>query len=446
MLLLLALVLGASACRSTPAGRPLEQLPKDAKAIIALAPLPRLKQHAFEFLYNVPGLEGIADHLHYRFGLDLEGDSEGVHMGLAMNEPLAAFLRGSFWVLVLPLADEDRFQGYLSKQMQANGFDAAPGGIWTRGRWSLVSRVSGGLAWLARAPSDSAAYLASELDDAIAGDKAPAMEIDVEDTASVQGDWYALMSALDPLSKLGDIPLTVRSAAYGFGALDATLRLSKDGLKLKAGIDAGGNHALVAALGGGGEPRVKAIGEELKWAAVASLVLRLDPSVLGPILPSPLGTMLDGSLVAALGIPSSPAKLIRQLTETPGTLPWREIPWIALAGRRDTEPGPNPKVALGLRYRWVKSGLLFSSSARGRGEAGAGRPAALPRDDTILALDVSFRAIYEALRETDLFPFALRLLSGPRELHLRLSRATADSDEVDPSSDASLDIEVSISL
>jgi hypothetical protein len=31
---------------------------------------------------------------------------------------------------------------------------------------------------------------------------------------------------------------------------------------------------------------------------------------------------------------------------------------------------------------------------------------------------VSFRALYEAARETDLFPYALKLLSGPRDLAL----------------------------
>ena len=437
---------GASACRSTPPGKPLEHLPKDAKAIIACAPLPRLKQHAFEFLYNVPGLEGIADHLHYRFGLDLEGDTEGEHMGLAMDEPLAVFLRGSFWVLLLPLADEARFQAYLTKQLQANGFDAAAGGIWTRGRWSVVGRVGAGLAWLARAPSESAAYLASELDDAIAGEVAPIPSLNEADTARVQGDWYALMSALDPLASFGDVPLAARSAAYGFGALDATLRLSRDGMTLSASVGAGGNHALVAALGGGGKPRLTAIGEELKWSPVGSLALRLDPSALGPVLPSPLDAMLDGSLVAALGIPVSPAKLIRQLTETPGTVPWNQIPWIALAGRGDTEPGPNPRVSLGLRYRWVNAGLLLSSSARGRGEASAQALKGLEGDDSILAVDISFRSIYEALRETDLFPFALRLLSGPRELRLRIHRATPETRAQGATPEASLALELRIRL
>ena len=40
--------------------------------------------------------------------------------------------------------------------------------------------------------------------------------------------------------------------------------------------------------------------------------------------------------------------------------------------------------------------------------------------DTIAFVHVSFRALYEALRETDLFPYALKVLSGPRTVDLEI--------------------------
>lgn len=409
------------ACARTTPIDPTTRLPADAKAALALPPLPALKQALFEFCYNVPGLDGVADWLHFRFGLDLEGYTEGARFGVATEVPLAVFLRGSFWVLAVPLDDPERFGAYLAERLAGNGFDPVGPGAWTQGKKAVVARIEGGLALLARGNADGLDYLRGELDKAAAGPFAPPLVVPADATVALRARWFDLMSTLDPLGLFGDVPLAVRGTLYGFGDVEASARVGRDGVRLTATLQGGGNAGLVRSLAGGGAPRVAEVTEAAGWSPVARASARVSPALLEPWLPADLQGQWDGSLAVALGIPKSPAKLVKALVNDPSRFPWSELPWAVVAGRvphGGLEALLGPVLPLPYRYTWGADTLTVRSGADGRGTAPA-EPQKAPA--TLLALGVSFRAIYEALRETDLFPYALKLLSGPRELTLEVA-------------------------
>jgi|GEM_PF-3048899 len=415
LLVPLALALALACARTVPVD-PTTRLPADAKAALALPPLPALKQALFELCYNVPGLDGVVDLLHFRFGLDLEGDTEGARFGVASQVPLAVFLRGPFWVLAVPLADPERFSTYLAERLAGNGFDPAGPGAWTQGKKAVVARIDGGLAWIARGQADGLAYLQGELDKAAAGPFAAPLVRPADATLALKARWFDLMSTLDPLGLFGDVPLAVRGTVYGFGDVEATARVGRDGVRLDATLQGGGNAGLVRTLAGGGAPRVAEVVEEAGWSPVARATLRVSPALLEPWLPSELKGQWDGSLALAVGIPKSPARLVKALVNDPSRFPWSELPWAVVAGRvphEGFEALLGPVLPLPYRYTWAADTLTVRSGADGRGTS-PGEPPKAPEGR--LTLGVSFRAIYEALRETDLFPYALKLLSGPREL------------------------------
>ena len=421
----LALALALACGRVAPID-PTTRLPADAKAALALPPLPALKQALFELCYNVPGLDGVADLLHFRFGLDLEGDTEKARFGVADDVPLALFLRGPFWVLAVPLDDPVRFSAYLAERLAGNGFDRVGPGAWTQGKRAVVARVDGGLAWISRGPADGLGYLQGELDKAAAGSFAPRLEVPPGATLALRGRWFDLMSALDPLAIFGDVPLAVRGTLYGFGDVDATATVGRDGVRLRVDLKGGGNAGLVRSLAGGGAPRWAALNDLAGWSPVARASLRVSPALVDPWLALVPGSaegeglkgQWDGSLAVAVGIPRSPARLVKALLGDPTRFPWSELPWAVVAGRtphEGLEALLGPVLPLPWRYAWGADQLTVRSGADGRGEA---QKEPGPAPTGLLSLRVSFRALYEAARETDLFPYALKLLSGPRDLAL----------------------------
>lgn len=416
--LALLVFVGALACARVAPVDPTTRLPADAKAALALPPLPELKQALFELVYNVPGLDGVADWLHFRFGLDLEADTEGPRFGVASEQPLAVFLRGSFWVLAVPLADPTRFAAYLDERLAGNGFDRAGPGAWTQGKKAIVARVDGGLAWISRCNADSLTYLQSELDKAAAGPFGPALTRPPEATMVLRGRWFDLSSALDPLAAFGQVPLAVRGTLYGFGDVAASARVGKNGVALTIDLAGGGNASLVRELIGGGAPRGRELAEAALWNPVVRASVGVSPALLEPWLPADLRDQWDGSLAVAIGIPKSPARLVKAVVSDPSRFPWSELPWAVVAGRlrhEGVEALLGPVLPLPYRYAWSAESLTVTSGAVGRGAAPK-EPGAAPGG--LLELHVSFRTLYEALRETDLFPYALKLLSGPRELSI----------------------------
>ena len=419
LLLSLALLLALACARTVPVD-PSTRLPADAKAAVAFPPLPALKQALFELCYNVPGLDGVADLLHFRFGLDLEADSEGARFGVADAVPLAVFLRGPFWVLAVPLADPERFGAYLDERLVGNGFDRAGPGAWTQGKKAVVARVEGGLAWIARGQADGLDYLRGELDKAAAGPFGPPLAVPADATVALRGRWFDLMSALDPLAAFGDVPLAVRGTVYGFGDVEATARVGRDGVKLDVRLKGGGNAGMVRTLAGGGAPRWAEATREAAWSPVVRLAAHVSPALIEPWLPADLKGQWDGSVAVAVGIPKSPAKLVKALLNDPSRFPWSELPWVVVAGRtphEGLEALLGPVLPVPYRYGWAADTLTVRSGADGRGETPR-EPGPVPPGR--LGVRASFRALYEALRETDLFPYALKLLSGPRELTLDL--------------------------
>jgi hypothetical protein len=426
--------LGLLSCARGPAPDPLANLPPDARVVLGLAPLPASKQAAFAFLFNFPGMDGAVDWLQTRFGLDPQGDTEGERLGLSLEAPLALVLRGSFWVLVLPLDDPGCFGERLAERLAGNGFEPAGEGLWKRGRRAVAGRVVGRLAWVTSGAADSAGFMASELQAAASGARGATLGLPPGATAVVRGRWADLMGSLDPLAALGSVPLWLKSALYGFGELSAQLTLGADGLKLGASLGAGDNALVLRALKGAAPAPLEALYTGLGFQPAALLVARLDPAALGSFAPAWLASWWDGGLAAAAGLPESPGRLIKRLMEHPERFPVEELPWAVLAGSRerggslanllDSLSAPL-SLFVPFPVRWEDRGLRIASPARGRApEAPAGQaaPADLaPRPLAALSLSVSFRALYEGLRDTDLFPYALTLLSGPRRLTLDLT-------------------------
>lgn len=411
-----------AACSRPPPPDPLTRLPAEAKAAIGLPPLPVLKQKSFELLFNVPGLDGVVDWLHFRFGLDLERDSEEERFGVSLARPIAACLARGFWVLIVPLADPGRFEEAVAARLHQNGYEAGAPGVWTRGRAAAVIRVHERLAWMATAARDNAGYLASVLQEISAGERAAPLALPADGAVALRGGWYDMMSALDPLRAFGDVPLAARSIAYGFGELTGSLAFDQDGVRLTLQIDGGGNAGLLSTLASAAPFPLEALRDQLDYQPVVLAGARAAPERLALVLPQALRRHLSGAVVAAIGLPESTARLIRNLTQDPGSFGWGALPWTALAARAaGSSPADQPALdrRLPFHVRWRDSGLIGASDLAGRGEA------ALPEGftvspDTIAFVHVSFRALYEALRETDLFPYALKVLSGPRTVDLEI--------------------------
>jgi hypothetical protein len=410
------------ACSHPPPPDPLTRLPAEANVVIGLPALPVLKQKSFELLFNIPGLDGVVDWLHFRFGLDLERDSEEARFGVSLERPIAACLARGVWVLVVPLSDPERFEEAVAARLHQNGYEAGAPGVWTRGRAAAVIRVHRQLAWMATAASDNADYLASVLEEITAGERAAPLALPADGAVALRGGWYDLMSALDPLRVFGDVPLAARSIAYGFGDLTGSLAFDQDGVRLTLRIDGGGNAGLLSTLATRAPFPLEALRGQLDYQPVVLAGARVAPERLALVLPSALRRHLSGAAVAAVGLPESPARLIRNLTQDPGSFGWSVLPWTALAARAAGST-PEDKPALDRRLpfhvRWRNSGLIGASDLAGRGEA------ALPEGftvspDTVAFAHVSFRTVYEALRETDLFPYALKVLSGPRTVDLEI--------------------------
>jgi hypothetical protein len=116
------LCLAGTACAPSPPADVAALVPADATAALVVPPLSEVRPPLLAFADGMEGAQGLVDYVAQRYGVDLQSEDGLAAVGIDDRAGLALFWRGGLFVVALGVADAERFQTFLAKQLPLFGY------------------------------------------------------------------------------------------------------------------------------------------------------------------------------------------------------------------------------------------------------------------------------------------------------------------------------------